>query len=139
MLLWLAVFLFDIAVRRLAIDLKAIAKKAISLVSRRGKLSASQKTLAQLKKSRKKLAKDLYRADAEAVRTKRYVADGTVRRDIPVSTVAEKEMVSAAAAQDKAAQEKKASAGQQPPAEGHIQQLLKAKKKALHKDDEQKE
>ncbi len=138
MLLWLAVFLFDVAVRRLAIDFKAIAKKAVSLVSRRGKLTASQKTLVQLKKSRKKLAKDLYRADAEAVRTKRYVADGAVRRDIPVSMVAEKETVSAAAAQDKAAQEKKVSAGQQLPAEGHIQQLLKAKKKALHKDDEHK-
>lgn len=133
MLLWLGVFLFDVAVRRIAIDFKAGLKKLASMLKRRGNAHQAQQTLSQLKKTQKKMHKSLYRDGGEAVSKKRFEAGQELKDELPLSSDVKK-------VEDKkpAAKEKPKPDKAQVPEKGHIQQLLKAKKKAFRdKDDQQ--
>jgi len=132
MLLWLGVFLFDIAVRRIAIDFKAGIKKLTGWITRGSKDSGSQKTLAQLKKTRKQVQKQFERQDTKTTRQKHYEAKTTAVEPLPLEQLPQKKAVTPPT------EDKKPSPKTESPAEGHIQQLLRAKKKAIDKNEDQK-
>jgi uncharacterized membrane protein len=135
MLLWLGVFLFDVAVRRIAVDFKAGFKKFMSLITMSGKGKESAKTLAQLKKRRKKVRETLYRPDSDRIKKQRYEASKETKEDIPLSKITkaeEKKKKPVVGPETKTQVDDKA-------AEGHIQQLLRAKKKAIDKSKEKED
>jgi hypothetical protein len=130
MYIWLGLFLFDVAVRRIAIDFKAIIKKLAAIPRGNTKGPLAQATLSKLKSHQKKVQKDLYRSDVDKLRKKRYQASGDAAEELPFDKVREKKEP----VRPPAAKEKKPAASD--PAQGHIQQLLNAKKKANRKNDE---
>lgn len=133
MFLSLAVLLIDVAVRRIAIDFKAAAKKFADLFKSKGDAHKAQQTLSQLKKTQKKVQKDLYRGDREVVSKKRFEASADTKVEVPLSDIAKIQDESVPAAKKEATPVK-----QKQPDQGHIQQLLNAKKKAMRdKDDRQ--
>ena len=132
MLLWLAVFLFDVAVRRIAIDFKAGFKKLALMLRSKGKTTQAQQTLTLLKKTQKKMQKRLYRNDVDSVRKKRFEASHESKDEMPISGQVQTEEVKKPAANDKPRPDKSTPAEQ-----GHIQQLLNAKKKAIQDKDNQ--
>ena len=131
LMLWLAVFLFDIAVRRIAVDFKAGVKKLAGYFGRGTQASESQKTLAQLKKTRKQVQEQFKKSDKQTTRRKHYEADTGASEALPVDTTVQQTKSSAPPAE-----EEKPKSKTEPPPEGHIQQLLKAKKKAMDKKEE---
>lgn len=134
MLLWLCIFLLDVAIRRVSIDGKAVMRKVRSWVAVSRKGQESQQTLTQLKVSRRKLARDLYRQDTESIRTTRYTSDKDASTEAPVSTVVSPPVVNQPQAETKQAVETPVRT--EDTEKGHIQQLLRAKKKALDKNRE---
>ncbi len=133
LILWLVVFLFDVAVRRIVIDFRSGMKKLAALVVRSQEDSDSQKTLAQLKKTRKQVQKQFEHQEEKQIRQKRYEAKADVVESLPFEDGLQKKKVAAPPAE-----EKKSTPKTEPPAESHIQQLLKAKKKAIDKNEDQK-
>lgn len=130
LMLWLGVFLFDVAVRRIAIDFKAGMEKLVALFARSNKDSDSQKTLAQLKKTRKQVQKQFEQQEIKAARKKHYETKAAAE-PLPLQQSAPQKKAATPSPEDKKPSKKTESA-----AEGHIQQLLKAKKKAIDKNED---
>jgi len=133
LILWLVVFLFDVAARRIVIDFKAVIKKLAALVGRGRQDSDSQKTLAQLKKTRKQVQEQYEKQGIKSIRHKRYEAKAADVDSLPFDETPQQKKVV-----PPPVEEKKPTPKTTPPAEGHIQQLLKAKKKAIGKNDDKK-
>ncbi|MCK4998151.1 MAG: VWA domain-containing protein, partial [Anaerohalosphaera sp.] len=134
MFLWLGVFLFDVAVRRIAVDFKAGFNKLASMLKSKGKAHQAQQTLTRLKKTQKKMQKHLYRDDTEVVRKQRFEASKDAKDEMPLTDTSPKEDVKKPTEKEKPKKDKPQSTEQ-----GHIQQLLNAKKKAIRDKDGQKE
>lgn len=125
MIAWLVFFLLDVAVRRIAIDFKAIIKKLAVVGGKQG-TKKRQENIDKLRLTRMKV-QGRFKS-----RAKRYQADLSQSTELPVSTVTEKPMPAEKKADEKPAKEKK-----KPPQESsHIQQLLRAKKKAAQQRDD---
>jgi len=125
MFVWLVLFLLDVAVRRVVLDVRAVARRVASFV-RLGRIERkTDQTLERLRLRRQKLRDQLSARKADAIASRRYEASKQYEGDLPV----------AEAAQHKPPREKKPQEAGPAKADAreetsHIQRLLKAKRKA---------
>ncbi|MBN1974486.1 MAG: VWA domain-containing protein [Sedimentisphaerales bacterium] len=122
MLIWLALFLLDVAVRRLALDFKAMSRRAVHFIMLKRERKADP-TLEKLKLKRKQVQDQFKSRSEEAAASRRYTADEKFKGDLPVSQIQDKKPPEPAARKEepkKAPQEEVT----------HIQRLLKAKRKS---------
>ncbi|MGH2272375.1 VWA domain-containing protein [Anaerohalosphaeraceae bacterium U12dextr] len=128
MLIWVGVFLLDVATRRVSVDFAAMARRTLGFFKRSGRAEQADATLAKLKARQKAVHQQLTVHAA-----KRYEApEQTPARQVPGTMKMHEEKPI----------EQPAPAKPQPPAEqpapaGHIDQLLKAKRKAAGKKEQQ--
>lgn len=130
MLIWLAVFLTDIAVRRISVDFKAMYRKAAAFVTRSKATAKATENLQRLRRTRQSAAEKLAQRSQKKKAAKRY--DGTRKEtaDIPLA----QDKVSAEPKPRKVEKEKKKTKEKPDAPQSHIDQLLKAKRKASDKD-----
>lgn len=135
MLIWLALFLFDVAVRRLALDFKAMSRKAVQFVLFKRERKADA-TLEKLKLTRKQVQAQFKTRSEAAASSRRYTPDEKFKGDLPISQVIDKKPTEPPVKKDESKKEVKK------PQEdaSHIQRLLKAKRKSEeHYKDKGKE
>ena len=128
MFIWLALFLLDVAVRRVLLDIRAIGRRiALSLRYRRGR-HKEDKTLEQLKLRRQKVRDQLSVRSREPSASRRYQADEKFEGELPMAKPSPKVEVEKSVSQktDTLKDSRIPSESQA----SHIQRLLKAKRKA---------
>ncbi|MFH1717869.1 MAG: glutamine amidotransferase [Planctomycetota bacterium] len=125
MFVWLVLFLLDVAVRRVVLDVRAIARRVASVV-RLGRIERkTDQTLERLRLRRQKLRDQLSARKADAVASRRYEASKQYEGDLPVAEAAQHKPPPEEKPQEAAPA--KADAREET---SHIQRLLKAKRKA---------
>jgi len=126
MLIWLALFLLDVAARRIAIDFKAAFRRFLAFATAFGGKQRTEKTIDQLKLARQKVRDQLAARSASATASRRYRGAEKYSGEV---TLAEPE-------QKTERRVEKPPVVKEPPAEeskvepSHIDKLLKAKRKA---------
>ncbi|MEJ2701205.1 MAG: VWA domain-containing protein [Sedimentisphaerales bacterium] len=132
MLIWLALFLLDVAVRRVVLDVRAMARRVASVVRLAKPERKADPTLERLRARRQKLRDQLSGGKAAAIAARRYSGGDAFAGDLPVAKVAERPRPQARKAEEPAAAKTVAQEDS-----SHIQRLLRAKRKAagLDKDD----
>lgn len=130
MLLWLALFLLDVAVRRVVLDFRAMARRVISLARLGRAERKTDATLERLRLRREKLRAQLSARKADAVASRRYQAGEKFEGDLPMAQ---------AARQVEPKPEKEPAKPVPTKADGHedgshIQRLLRAKRKVADHD-----
>jgi Ca-activated chloride channel family protein len=132
MFAWLVIFLLDVAVRRVAVDFKAGARRVVAFVrSLRTDLKTDQ-TLERLRVRRDKLREQLAGRSTDEFASKRYEAPAESRADLPMASAAPAEPAPDKEVPAPVVREKPAVA-EQP---SHIQQLLQAKRQAAERRTE---
>lgn len=134
MLIWLAVFLLDVAVRRVALDFRAMARRIASFVRRPLADRKAETTLGRLRLAQKKLREQLFTSSNESVASRRYEADEKYSGDLPEA----KASVKSDTPIEKQTEETEPQKTEASEDQSHIQQLLRAKRKASEqrKDNE---
>jgi len=137
MFIWLALFLLDVAVRRVVLDVRAMARKAALFVRYGRTEHKANQTLERLRIRRQKLRDQLLArspmessrtADAEASR--RYEAGEELQGDLPLAGAVKRADVQPEKKPEKPVPKK----AETPEESSHIQRLLKAKRKAAEGD-----
>jgi len=136
MLIFLGLFLLDVAVRRVVLDFRAMARRAVSLVRFARPERKADPTLERLRAKRQKLREQLSAGKAAAVTARRYTGGETFDGDLPVAKVMEQAKPQTKKTEESVPQ--KISADED---SSHIQRLLKAKRKAagLEQNDKTQE
>lgn len=129
MLIWLVVFLLDVAVRRIAVDFRAAARRIVLFVRYPLAERKTDKTLERLRLTRKKIH-DQLTSDA----ARRYEADEQYVGDLPTAQ-APPQTRPATEEPRKKTEPKKVEADDD---QSHIQQLLRAKRKAADRRGDNK-
>ncbi|MHC4564310.1 MAG: VWA domain-containing protein [Planctomycetota bacterium] len=131
MFVWLALFLLDVAVRRVAFDFRAMARRVAAFIRMRRVERKTDKTLERLQARRQKLRESLEARKAAAVASKRYRASEEFEGELPMA-----DTVRPARPQPESKPTEPAPAKTEP-GEGseHIQRLLRAKRKAAEQDE----
>ncbi|MHC4645364.1 MAG: hypothetical protein ACYTBJ_07670, partial [Planctomycetota bacterium] len=126
MFVWLCLFLLDVAVRRVAVDFRAAGRSVVSFVRSLRPQRKADQTLERLRLTRRKLREQLSVRPKDAFASRRYEAGEQYSGELPAAKVAPKMETPPAKPAEKAESEKvKPEMGA-----AHIQQLLKAKRKA---------
>ena len=125
---WLVLFLLDVAVRRIALDIRAMARRVVSFVWRPLAERKADKNLERLRLTQKKLREQLSPSD-EALASKRYKADEAFSGDLPKAQVPLQSDVTTEKPPEKPETVKKDTEEDQ----SHIQQLLRVKRKVTEK------
>jgi uncharacterized membrane protein len=134
MLVWLALFLLDVAVRRVVIQVRAIARRVVSFVkSMRGELKTDQ-TLQRLRLRRQKLREQLSARSADAAAARRYEAGEKYSGELPMAKTVPKAEQPRKEEPKEAAPEKAKSQE----SAAHIQRLLRAKQQAAERRSKDK-
>ncbi|UCF17000.1 MAG: VWA domain-containing protein [Phycisphaerales bacterium] len=126
MFVWLALFLLDVAMRRVVFDFRAMARR-VALVVRYGKTELkADKTLERLQARRRRLRDQLEARKAASVASKRYRASEDFEGDLPVADAKRpvKEQPEAKPAEPAPTKPETVEGSE------HIQRLLRAKRKA---------
>jgi len=127
MFIWLVLFLLDVAVRRIALDVRVAARRVVSFVRSLRAERKVDRTLERLRLTRQKLREQLSARSADAQASRRYEAKAEFKGDLPVAA-AQRQPEPPREKEPAKAAPKKTEAAEQP---SHIQQLLKAKRKAV--------
>jgi len=126
---WLGLFLLDVAVRRLAVDFRAIARRAVALVRRRAARPADA-TLERLKARHKRLREQMA-PGAGPARMKHFDAGGRPAGPLPAADV------TVEPPPDRRPATPATPAAPAPPEDKtHLDRLLRAKRKARGSRDE---
>jgi uncharacterized membrane protein len=126
MLAWLALFLLDVATRRVALDVRAMARRvAVFVRTIRGERKPDR-TLERLRAARSKLRDQLGARAAEAASSRRYVARKEYEGDLPMAQSSQ----SPGRPVEKKARPPSPERAKGPAEGSHIEQLLRAKRKA---------
>ena len=134
MFLWIVLFLLDVAVRRVAVDFRAMVRRAVALIrAARGQRKVDQ-TLERLKARRAKLIEKLSSRKAGRLASKRYEANAEYKGDLPVAKATEPPKPEPEKKEPEKAAPKKTA-----PASSHIDRLLKAKQKAKDRKTDDKD
>ena len=131
MFVWLVLFLLDVAMRRVILDVRAMARRVASVVRLRRAERKTDKTLERLQARRQKLRDQLDARKAAVLASRRYQASEEYEGELPVADTARP------ATRPKPEKEiEKPAPAKAEPGEGsaHIQRLLKAKRKAADRD-----
>ncbi len=134
MFLWIVLFLLDVAVRRVAVDFRAMVRRAAALIrAARGQHKVDQ-TLERLKARRAKLIEKFSSRKAGTMASKRYEASAEYKGDLPVAKATEPPRPEPEKKTPEKTPPKKAAQES-----SHIDRLLKAKQKAKDRktDDEE--
>jgi len=126
MLVWLGVFLLDIAVRRISFDFKAMFRKAFAFVSRPKATTKASENLQRLRMTRKSASEKLAQRSERQKAAKRYDGSNKATGDIPVA----QDDVTAEPKPRKVEKGTKKTKAKPAAPQSHIDQLLKAKRKA---------
>ncbi|MBN2138789.1 MAG: VWA domain-containing protein [Sedimentisphaerales bacterium] len=123
MFVWLVLFLLDVAVRRVVVDFRSIARRAVGVIRAAKREKKADPTIERLKQQRAKLRERLLASKADSLASKRYQASEDYKGGLPVA---------------KASEEAKKESEKKPEKEtpkktdretSHIDRLLKAKQK----------
>jgi uncharacterized membrane protein len=127
---WVALFLTDVAVRRLAIDFRAAGARAVAFVKRPFARRASQEEarLAKLRDRTLRLRKAMTPGPADPHAARRFEAPADAAATMP-------DVPPPPAAPPPAVEKKEAPAPAPPGAAGHIDQLLSARRRARKEKD----
>ena len=126
MLIFLALFLLDVAVRRVVLDFRAMARRAVSLVRLARPERKADPVLERLRLRRQKLREQLSARTADAIASRRYSGGEAYEGDLPIAKVAEQAKPAPADKSESPAVQKTVAREDS----SHIQRLLKAKRKA---------
>jgi hypothetical protein len=136
MLIWLGLFLLDVAARRVILDVRAMAKRAVSFVRLKKTVIKEDLTLERLRARRRTLRDQLSARTADEITSRRFQAAEDYRGEMPVIGTAEPVEPKAEKKPDKIVPEKaKAEAIDE---SSHIQRLLRAKHKAAEQRQDDK-
>ena len=125
MLIWLALFLLDVAVRRLAFDFKAMSRRMVQVISGK-KVQKAETTLDKLKITRKQVHDQFKMRSKDTAASRKYVPDEKFKGDLPISKVEDKKPSATEIKKEEPKSDKKSKQEEA----SHIQRLLKAKKKS---------
>ena len=127
LLAWIVLFLHDVAVRRIVVDFKALARRVVGAARLWRRAPPRGETLDRLMTARQKVRRTLQRDEAEAVAAKRYEppAGALDAAELPMADLREPQPPQKPAAQPEAP-----AAPPTPAADTHVSRLLKAKKQA---------
>ena len=135
MFIWLVLFLLDVAVRRVVLNVRAIARKVVALVRIGRAEGKGNQTLERLRIRRRKLYDQiLARSPMESSRTadanvsRRYEADEKFEGELPSLQVQSQTKPEKPVPEKMDARKSGGAAAEEEPS--HIQRLLKAKRKA---------
>jgi hypothetical protein len=133
MLIWLALFLLDVAARRVILDVHAIARRAVSFVRlKKSELKADQ-TLDRLRARRQTLRDQLSARKADQSASKRYQVSEDYQGEMPTTETVKKAEAKVEKKIEKTVPEKAEALEDN----SHIQRLLRAKHKAAeHRQDD---
>jgi len=129
MLIWIGIFLLDVATRRVVLDVRGALRRAkawLTSATRR----VEDPTIARLRTTRQKLREQLSAKAADAVFSKRYAGAEKYKGEV---LSAEPKRQSEIAAPEKTAEPKKPKVATE---STHIDQLLKAKRKKMGRDED---
>lgn len=126
---WMAIFLLDVAVRRVAVDVVAMRRKIIGWLRPKSRRARPDETLDQLKRTHAKMQEQFESRRAET-RGRRYEGDLKKEAELPTTPTAPTAEKPAA----KPEETKPVAPKIAPPSAAHIDQLLKAKRKAFGTD-----
>jgi uncharacterized membrane protein len=130
MLVWIAVFLLDVAVRRVAVDVRATLRRAKAWLTRAAKREEDQ-TISRLQARRDKLREQWSARKADAIVSKHYEGAEKYEGQVISAEPTRQDQT------PKKPESKEPGKPQKPSGTTHIDQLLKAKrKKAGHDEDE---
>lgn len=132
MLMWLAVFLLDVAVRRIALDIRAIARRVLSFVRRPVTDGRADKTLERLRLAQNKVRAQLFGSSNESLASRRYQASEAHSGDLPEAQAPRQ---TEAPAETPAAEPEPPSTPAQED-QSSIQQLLRAKRRAAERRED---
>ena len=124
MYIWLAFFLLDVAIRRLAFDFKAIARKAISFVTLKKKEKKTDATIDILKEKRKQVLEQ-FQSRSKQVTARKYVADENFEGDLPIAKAHDKKPLETKVKNEEPVKQKTSENQEE---SSHIERLLKAKR-----------
>ncbi|MHC4754978.1 MAG: VWA domain-containing protein [Planctomycetota bacterium] len=133
MYVWLVLFLLDVAVRRVAVDFKAMVRRIAELMKRKSKRKVD-KNLQRLMAKRKQVSEQLKARSDKTITARRYEASEEFKGELPIAKP-EVEVK----APEKPAQEAGPSKPVLPKEESHIDKLLKAKRKISDKQQNKNE
>jgi hypothetical protein len=135
MLIWLALFLLDVAARRVILDVRAIARRVTLFVRLKKPERKVDQTLERLRARRQTLRDQLSARKTDQSAT-RYQASEDYRGEMPTAETLKRAEVKVEKKAEKAMPEKAEATEDS----SHIQRLLKAKQKAagLRQDDKNK-
>ena len=123
-LIWLGLFLLDVAVRRIVLDIRAMARKLASAFRLPARADASP-TLTRLRQQREKLIRQLSSKVKEPLASRKYQADDGKAGELPIADSTKEpvsKIIKPSEPTDKPAEAKKQ--------ETHLDRLLKAKRQA---------
>jgi Ca-activated chloride channel family protein len=131
--IWLALFLLDVAVRRIALDVKAVARRTASFVRSLRSRRKTDETIERLQLTQRELRQKLAARSAKTTAARRYKADEKYAAGLPIARAATKPEPP-----PKREEKPKVEKDETPTAPTHIQQLLRAKRDAAkRRRDEQ--
>ena len=135
MFIWLALFLLDVAVRRVVLNVRAMARKVTALVRVGRAEGKGSQTLERLRIRRQKLRDQILARSpmessptADANASRRYEADEKFEGELPSLQVQSQTRAEKPVGEKIDARESGGAAAEEEPS--HIQRLLKAKRKA---------
>lgn len=123
-LIWLVVFLLDVAVRRIALDVRAVAKRVSSLIAGIRPVISGSTTLDRLKFRRAQLRKHLTAGTKTDHASKRFEAGEGASKNMPLPEVSQQTETPS----DKPAQKPTDKEAHDEKDTSHLQQLLKVKR-----------
>jgi hypothetical protein len=124
MFIWLVLFLLDVAMRRVILDFRAMARRIAAFARLRRADGKPDRTLERLRARRQKLRDQLFTRKAGIAASRRYQAGEEYQGELPVADTARK--VRPKPVEEPQSTERERGIEQAT----HIQRLLKAKRKA---------
>jgi uncharacterized membrane protein len=135
MLIWLALFLLDVAARRVILDVRAIARRAAAFVRLKKLERKTDQTLDRLRARRQSLREQFAARKADQSATRRYRASEDFQGEMPTTETVRRAKIKVEKKPDKTVP-KKAEVLEE---SSHIQRLLRAKQKAAENRQDDKE
>ena len=126
MLIWLALFLLDVATRRVILDVRAIARRGASFVRLKKSERKADQTLDRLRARRQTLRDQLSTRKADQSASRRYQAGEDYRGDLPTTDTVKRAETKVEKKLEKSVPDKTEAIEDS----SHIQRLLRAKHKA---------
>jgi hypothetical protein len=139
MFIWLVLFLLDVAVRRVVLNVRAMARKIAVLVRFRQAESKGSQTLERLRMKRQNLRDQLLARSTDVDASRRYEADKKFKGELSsIQASSETELAGKTRSEKSASEEIETHRTADEKESSHIDLLLKAKRKATNRRGDDK-